>query len=152
MHLLVPDAIRRGRFKESYSFLVMLFFLYHLSENHDFSVDFAHPIDSRLAAFLQSTGSVECLVKGGKLRGTQSYAAPTHAQACSNPHTGLDTEEGGYTPGKRQGPLSHSTSRGCQGFGTQTHTGTPRSGLQCLLEWAYALAFATASPERRCKE
>lgn len=33
----------------------------------DFSVDFAYPIDGKLAAFLQSTSSVECLARGGGL-------------------------------------------------------------------------------------
>lgn len=108
MHLLVPDAIRRGRFKESYSFLVMLFFLYHLSENHDFSVDFAHPIDSRLAAFLQSTGSVECLVKGGKLRvprAMQRQRTPKRAQTrtqASTPKRGATRQERGKGPYRTQ--------------------------------------------------
>eukprot|EP00761_Pharyngomonas_kirbyi_P012549 gb/GECH01012576.1/.p1 GENE.gb/GECH01012576.1/~~gb/GECH01012576.1/.p1 ORF type:complete len:1192 (+),score=381.65 gb/GECH01012576.1/:1-3576(+) len=60
-------GITSGRFKPCYSFLVMLYFLYHLSQNHDFSVDFAHPIDSKLAAFLQSAESIRCLLKGGGL-------------------------------------------------------------------------------------
>lgn len=46
----------------------MLFFLHNLAENQDFSVDFAYPIDQRLASFLQSTSSVECLARGGALK------------------------------------------------------------------------------------
>lgn len=60
-------AIQAARFKQCFTFLVMLYFLQNLSENHDFSVDFAHPIDGKLAKFLQSTASVQCLARGGGL-------------------------------------------------------------------------------------
>lgn len=37
----------------------------HLADNNDFAVDFAHPIDEKLADFLQSQASVDCLARGG---------------------------------------------------------------------------------------
>mmetsp|Transcript_10698 Transcript_10698/g.40016 ORF Transcript_10698/g.40016 Transcript_10698/m.40016 type:complete len:1147 (-) Transcript_10698:3624-7064(-) len=67
MSVYQKKAIQAGRFKQCYAFLVMLYFLHNLSENHEFSVDFAHPIDGNLAAFLQSPASVESLARGGAL-------------------------------------------------------------------------------------
>lgn len=60
-------GIQSGKFKSCFSFMVMLYFLQNLSKSHEFSVDFAHPIDGSLAAFLQSTASVESLAIGGGL-------------------------------------------------------------------------------------
>ena len=68
LHILDRPGVTAGRFKSCYSLLVMLYFLQHLSSNHDFSVDFTHPIDLKLASFLQSTASVECLVRGGAIQ------------------------------------------------------------------------------------
>ncbi|KAL0489028.1 Hook [Acrasis kona] len=67
MEVYDRKAIILAKFKQCYTFLVMLYFLQSLSEKHDFSVDFAHPIDGKLAAFLQSKASVECLARGGGL-------------------------------------------------------------------------------------
>jgi hypothetical protein len=50
---------------------VRLLFAYWRSaaaEHKDFTVDFAHPIDNKLAIFLQSPASVESLVLGGLLQ------------------------------------------------------------------------------------
>jgi len=68
MEVFDKKAICAARFKQCFTFLVMLYFLQNLSENHDFSVDFAHPIDGKLANFLQSTASVQCLARGGGLQ------------------------------------------------------------------------------------
>ncbi|KAL9652623.1 hypothetical protein ABK040_015586 [Willaertia magna] len=59
--------IMKGDFSSCYNFLVMCYFLKSLSEQHDFSVDFSHPISPYLASFLQSKASVETLVKGGAI-------------------------------------------------------------------------------------
>ena len=75
-------GIQAGRFKACYSFLVMLFFLYNLSKSHDFSVDFAHPIDGKLAQFLQSPASVSCLERGGGLQADQAvlHGGPANSE------------------------------------------------------------------------
>ena len=39
-----------------------------LPRQHDFSAEFTQPIDTDLAAFLQSGSSVQSLLKGGALR------------------------------------------------------------------------------------
>jgi len=39
--------------------LVMVYFLYHLARRHDFTVDFAHPVDAQLARYLQSPQCIE---------------------------------------------------------------------------------------------
>ena len=73
-HLGLPRAvldvagIRASAFKPCYNFLVMTFFLRNLALHSDFSVDFTHPVDPSLAAFLQAPESVASLAKGGALR------------------------------------------------------------------------------------
>jgi hypothetical protein len=92
MGLYNPKGIQAGQFKPCYGLLVLLFFLFHLglffasilsnyicnrlmffafvysAEHKDFTVDFAHPIDNKLATFLQSPASVDSLVIGGSLQ------------------------------------------------------------------------------------
>lgn len=46
----------------------MVFFLYYLARKHDFAVDFAHPIDQRLANYLQSPECIDALARGGALQ------------------------------------------------------------------------------------
>ena len=81
-------GIQNGRFKPCYSILVMLYFLAHLAEHKDFTVDFAHPIDSKLAAFLQSPASVDALLIGGALPPPAGTALPVHPAPASlaSPH------------------------------------------------------------------
>eukprot|EP00899_Mesostigma_viride_P010430 jgi/Mesvir1/19389/Mv10424-RA.1 len=67
-HVYDPRGVRAGSFRSCYSLLAMCYFLYHLSRAHDFTADFAHPVDPKLASFLQSSRSVESLAKGGGLR------------------------------------------------------------------------------------
>jgi hypothetical protein len=45
----------------------MLFFMMSLTKHREFSVDFAHPIDPRLSAFLQSNASIDALSRCGAL-------------------------------------------------------------------------------------
>ena len=72
-HLELPKSvldtrgIQHASFKSCYNFLVMAFFLKNLATHSDFSVDFTHPVDSKLAAFLQAPESVASLHKGGAL-------------------------------------------------------------------------------------
>ena len=49
----------------SHAGISRFYFLQHLAESTDFAVYFAHPIDDRLAEFLQSPSAVECLERGG---------------------------------------------------------------------------------------
>eukprot|EP00742_Colponemidia_sp_Colp-10_P011148 GILJ01012357.1.p1 GENE.GILJ01012357.1~~GILJ01012357.1.p1 ORF type:complete len:1265 (-),score=242.07 GILJ01012357.1:142-3936(-) len=83
VQLLDRNELQTGKFRACYSFLVMLFFLHNLAENQDFSVDFAYPIDQRLASFLQSTSSVECLARGGALK--LHYTEPVTKEG-THPH------------------------------------------------------------------
>ena len=82
-HLGLPRAvldvagIRASAFKPCYNFLVMTFFLRTLALHSDFSVDFTHPVDPALAAFLQAPESVASLAKGGALRPANAPPSPT---------------------------------------------------------------------------
>ena len=67
-YLLDKPGLTNARFKPCYSFLVMLYFLHHLSHNHDFACDFAYPVEPRMASFLQSSASVEVLARAGSIR------------------------------------------------------------------------------------
>ena len=66
-HLIDRSAVQQGRFRACYNLLVMLFFMMSLTKHREFSVDFAHPIDPRLSAFLQSSSSIDALSRGGAL-------------------------------------------------------------------------------------
>ena len=50
LHVCDRDSIQKGVFKACYSILAMLFFLQTLALNHDCTIDFAHPLDTRLAS------------------------------------------------------------------------------------------------------
>ncbi len=67
VQLIDGAAIQQGRFRACYNLLVMLFFMMSLTRHREFSVDFAHPIDPRLSAFLQSNASIDALSRGGAL-------------------------------------------------------------------------------------
>jgi hypothetical protein len=67
VHLVDRAAVQQGRFRACYNLLVMLFFMMSLTKHREFSVDFAHPIDPRLSAFLQSSASIDALSRGGAL-------------------------------------------------------------------------------------
>jgi hypothetical protein len=67
VQLVDRAAIQQGRFRACYNLLVMLFFMTSLTKHREFSVDFAHPIDPRLSAFLQSNASIDALSRGGAL-------------------------------------------------------------------------------------
>ena len=81
-HLELPKSvldtrgIQHASFKSCYNFLVMAFFLKNLATHSDFSVDFTHPVDSKLAAFLQAPESVASLHKGGALAPPGGGSAP----------------------------------------------------------------------------
>ncbi len=67
VQLVDRAAIQQGRFRACYNLLVMLFFMMSLTKHREFSVDFAHPIDPRLSAFLQSNASIDALSRCGAL-------------------------------------------------------------------------------------
>ncbi len=67
VQLIDGAAIQQGRFRACYNLLVMLFFMMSLTRHREFSVDFAHPIDPRLSAFLQSNASIDALSRCGAL-------------------------------------------------------------------------------------
>jgi hypothetical protein len=57
--------------------LVMVYFLHHLARRHDFTVDFAHPVDATLSRYLQSAECIEALAWGGGLFGpSRRYVRP----------------------------------------------------------------------------
>jgi len=58
-------GVQEGKFKAGWGFLVMLYFLHSLAHSTDFDVHFAHPIDDKLAAFLQSEDSITVVELGG---------------------------------------------------------------------------------------
>ncbi|KAL0244622.1 hypothetical protein GEMRC1_008704 [Eukaryota sp. GEM-RC1] len=60
-------GIFQGKFRASYNFVVLLYFLHQLTISADFSVDFEFPVSNAIAGFLQSNQSVESLIKGGGL-------------------------------------------------------------------------------------
>ena len=64
VQLVDVAAIQQGRFRACYNLLVLLFFMMSLTKHREFSVDFAHPIDPRLSAFLQSNASIDALSRG----------------------------------------------------------------------------------------
>eukprot|EP00762_Andalucia_godoyi_P004658 ANDGO_03647.mRNA.1 hypothetical protein DQ04_09211020 len=54
-------GILSASFKPCFNALVLFFFLSSLQSQHDITVDFSHPIDDRIAAFLQSEDCLRCL-------------------------------------------------------------------------------------------
>eukprot|EP00756_Hemistasia_phaeocysticola_P013720 Hpha_TRINITY_DN15296_c3_g6::TRINITY_DN15296_c3_g6_i1::g.66237::m.66237 len=69
MEAVDKRGVRRARFTPCWHLLATLFFLHNLSLRHDFAVDFKHPIDKPVAAFLQSTASIDVLTNGGAVGG-----------------------------------------------------------------------------------
>lgn len=59
------DDLRRGSWRPCYQLLVMLYFLHNLKHDHQFSAEFAHPIEYKLSEFLQSAECVQALAKDG---------------------------------------------------------------------------------------
>ena len=96
-HLELPKSvldtrgIQHASFKSCYNFLVMAFFLKNLATHSDFSVDFTHPVDSKLAAFLQAPESVASLHKGGALAPPGGSAPKTSRGASSSARSTRDT-------------------------------------------------------------
>ena len=62
--LVDKPGIEAARFKPAYSALVSLYFLHSLTLRSNFTEEFAHPIDAKLARWLQSPASLECLERG----------------------------------------------------------------------------------------
>ena len=58
LHLCNRQAVEHGHTRHCYNMLVLFYFLQRLARGDQFSVDFAQPVDPRLAAFLQSPDSV----------------------------------------------------------------------------------------------
>eukprot|EP01062_Namystynia_karyoxenos_P016580 TRINITY_DN16058_c0_g1_i1.p1 TRINITY_DN16058_c0_g1~~TRINITY_DN16058_c0_g1_i1.p1 ORF type:complete len:1286 (+),score=472.83 TRINITY_DN16058_c0_g1_i1:108-3965(+) len=86
-------GLMRAKFKPCFQFIVMLFFLNNLSLSHDFAVDFTHPIEEPLAAFLQSTASVEALQRGGALPFQDGDEAPDEPPESHPPPQPAHTAE-----------------------------------------------------------
>ena len=132
-HLELPKSvldtreIQHASFKSCYNFLVMAFFLKNLATHSDFSVDFTHPVDSKLAAFLQAPESVASLHKGGALAPPEEEAprpkrreeerrprpdpAATHPESGRPPPAATATTRWSRRPPRRSGPRPRSRTR-----------------------------------------
>ena len=132
-HLELPKSvldtrgIQHASFKSCYNFLVMAFFLKNLATHSDFSVDFTHPVDSKLAAFLQAPESVASLHKGGALAPQEEEAPrkrprerrrpPPDPGATLPPESGRPPRAATATtrwsrrPPRRSGPRPRSRTR-----------------------------------------
>jgi len=109
-HLELPKSvldtrgIQHASFKSCYNFLVMAFFLKNLATHSDFSVDFTHPVDSKLAAFLQAPESVASLHKGGALAPPGGGSAPSKTSrggASSSARSSRDAPRERSSPARR---------------------------------------------------
>ena len=78
--VLDVGGVRRATFRACYNVLVACFFLCNLARRRDFSVDFTHPVDAKIAAFLQAPESVASLAKGGALGGPGGGRTRTRAE------------------------------------------------------------------------
>ena len=70
-------------------------FLRHLALHSDFSVDFTHPVDPKLAAFLQAPESVASLAKGGALGPRMCTSDDDDAAPAARRTTKATTDDGG---------------------------------------------------------
>ena len=66
------SGLEACRFRPLFNVLVTLYFLHNVSTDHDFTADFAHPIDGSLATFLQSRAAIESMVIGGAISRTNA--------------------------------------------------------------------------------
>lgn len=93
VHLCDPKGVAAGHQRPCYNLLVMFYFLSKLAISSDFSVDFAHPIDEALAAFLQSPDSIQALSKGQTKGGEESsLPTPSNSKAATGNRAVRPTE------------------------------------------------------------
>ncbi|KAF8286617.1 hypothetical protein TcBrA4_0023870 [Trypanosoma cruzi] len=63
LHLCDRQAVAAGHARHCFNMLVLFYFLTRLSQDSEFCVDFANPIDAGIAEFLQSPQSLLCVGK-----------------------------------------------------------------------------------------
>jgi hypothetical protein len=151
-HLDLPKSvldtrgIQHASFKSCYNFLVMAFFLKNLATHSDFSVDFTHPVDSKLAAFLQAPESVASLHKGGALAPpgsalkTGSTHKPTRSSSVSKSRSGGATAERPGRPSRRDDALESASAATLRAEAALANEDANRRAL---------LAATSVSPVRR---
>ncbi|KAK3234714.1 hypothetical protein CYMTET_55033, partial [Cymbomonas tetramitiformis] len=115
MQVYAPKGIQASKFKACYSLLVMVYFLFHLATKHDFSVDFAHPIDPKLAAYLQSSECIDALARGGALQVHQAQQLQMSG-AFSPPVQAYPAPGRGGSPGSPVGPGSPPRNPASPGY------------------------------------
>ena len=151
-HLDLPKSvldtrgIQHASFKSCYNFLVMAFFLKNLATHSDFSVDFTHPVDSKLAAFLQAPESVASLHKGGALAPpgsalkTGSTHKPNRSSSVSKSRSGGATAERPGRPSRRDDALESASAATLRAEAALANEDANRRAL---------LAATSVSPVRR---
>ena len=151
-HLDLPKSvldtrgIQHASFKSCYNFLVMAFFLKNLATHSDFSVDFTHPVDSKLAAFLQAPESVASLHKGGALAPpgsalkTGSTHKPTRSSSVSKSRSGGAAAERPGRPSRRDDALESASAATLRAEAALANEDANRRAL---------LAATSVSPVRR---
>ena len=151
-HLDLPKSvldtrgIQHASFKSCYNFLVMAFFLKNLATHSDFSVDFTHPVDSKLAAFLQAPESVASLHKGGALAPpgsalkTGSTHKPNRSSSVSKSRSGGATAERPGRTSRRDDALESASAATLRAEAALANEDANRRAL---------LAATSVSPVRR---
>ena len=122
-------ALQAGTPRNTYNLLVMLYFLSKLTETTDFSVDFAHPIDDNLSAFLQSPRSLEVLLRAGctlpaALMGGNDSEAASNAMLNASASSTKQNGTGKHPPRPTPYANSHS-SESARSSGTTAHSQPP---------------------------
>ncbi|ORC91462.1 uncharacterized protein TM35_000064670 [Trypanosoma theileri] len=108
VHLCDRHAIAAGHARHCFNMLVLFYFLTKLSRDSDFCVDFANPIDTAMAAFLQSPQSLLCLGKQPAAE-TTSDMRSTNTSTTAGPTTSNTTATTTTTTIKKK-PAFTSTS------------------------------------------
>ncbi len=112
-------------------------------EHKDFTVDFAHPIDNKLATFLQSPASVDSLVIGGSL------PAPPSSSSSSPSSSALgDTHAVPMSPHAATKPTASGSARRPSGSGSSANNGTAAYALPTSASRHHEVDPSSASSAR----
>jgi hypothetical protein len=123
LHLCDRKGVAAGHQRPCYNLLVMFYFLTKLQQSAEFSVDFAHPIDDQLAAFLQSPQSLACVGKGATNASTGAAALAVDADASGSFYPYTEDTTRSVSPA--QPAPSPSRPRGTNGPNPSSTTPVP---------------------------
>ncbi|RNE98592.1 hypothetical protein TraAM80_08725 [Trypanosoma rangeli] len=107
LHLCDRQAVAAGHARHCFNLLVLFYFLTRLSQDSEFCVDFANPVDAGVAAFLQSPRSLRCV---GKLPARCDEPAQAAGAGDEAPGTAMKLLRGRSLPTPQSAPPSSSAT------------------------------------------